>query len=532
MKLTNPKKYLIFYLCRNYFDKSKGESLARVFQIRSGIISLINIFYFEQLSQFSDYLKSYSKKQALIVIESEDAIITEEKIPYLIGFDRIAIIKRKAGQILGEDTLIHYFSKGRSKDKDRQETIVFLGIGDSNKWNPWILAIRDRKLFIKAVTIPTFICSSYHQNWRTSKTKDEILIQVAWNYGGLSQSVIANGLPIFSRFFPWLDIPYSDNSNELNNGWDIDKAKLESANQTKKLLTFLQGQGLWNPGQPTNLSVVLPANLTNANIQFDEIFGFAPNVVFAPTLSDIRYQLKDNASINYGAETLYIDYLVKSKKILQCAPDDIRYRYLNWLAMRFSSNLFFAILLICLVIVGYLGIEVGYHIYKSNQQQKQINTITARYNKLREQFPNIGISNDQLRQIIYLTDGLENCHHGLPDFFKQLAIINKNYPQIEFSEIEWDQNQTYKSEFKTKDLINTTEILCSGKYILKGYIATYANNSQRDLENIYNSWLADAEKLGVTIKNITSPVNIQTGKFSENQAPPERAEFEIMVTIK
>lgn len=538
MQLNKPESYFLVYLARNYFHVENGFTVAKIYSYSLGKITLTNIFYEAKINEFRNFIISLPAKPVIVLIESEDLIITSEKIPYLIGFDRLSVINRKTSQALPDGTIAHYHSKGRSATGERQEEILIFGLADSDNWKAWIQVLSQSRMYIKALTTPTLVSASSALSSGLVDENSSLIMQVSWNYGGIVQTVLERGLPIFTRFFPWITKPFSDDTREFNKGWDLENAHQESITQTKKMLLFLQGRGLWSPTLRTPLSVIIPANLADAKIDFPEIQGIDWKVVVAPSQSESLLPEKDQIShgqtlpINYGSETLFIKEMACTNSLLQCGNNETRFRFLNWRARRIVMRVMAWLLIIALIIIGILGIKLLIISYNNNKLQSEINNIAIQYSALRQRFPKINISNNALRQIIYLQENLAKCNPAMPDFIKELSKINEQHQQIELSEVEWNQGNKANQVFSEKELIGAPTINCNATFKISGNIIATSHNNWRDIENIFNNWIAAVGKTGVNTEIKTPPLDLSKGKYSETVTTPLKAKFVVIFNLK
>ena len=510
--LIKPHQYWLFYFC-------KAE--VRVYRMM-GTLRLIQCWQREvpeHFSNFQTFALNLANTPVLVLIESEDHRIHTEKIPFILGWDRLSLIDRKLTALGAADkTLANFISQGRSQNAEgqKEEKLQLIALTDSADHLPWLLVLRQAHTRIAAVTTTALVTAS---TARETGNTDRISLHASWNRGGLVQTLLDKGIPTLVRFCPWASDIWS-----AEKGWNIPLGVETTTTQTKKLLIYLQDRGLWSSTLRTPLTITLPSSIGHdKTIDWQEILGISWHTVIAPETI-----LPDNhtTSVWLGGESLALTQMASLPNVFQLAPRSLRIHFLHWRLLRLVWRVVTVMVLLLMLASTYYGGQWLYSAWQNKETANLTTDIEAQYQKKQAAFPKIGISNHDLRNTVSLAQANKQCYQAPPDLLLALSRIMQNHPQIELTKIRWNIDLV-RTDSRYADSL---DLICIQDYQLDGVINSTATQSQRDIQMRFEHWVAEivaltANKIKVQIK--TPPLNLAEGKYREDEPAPTKALFVI-----
>lgn len=511
-----PEKWWLFYL--------SAKDL-RLFRQIGGVWRIVAYWQNDPSSAMENFRRLPLENAAVLVLaESEDLAVHTEKIPLIFGRDRHSLIERKLSALSGNNALSFFVSQGKVAGEHGEramEQLILTAIVDSEKFLPWIQAIRQAGARIAGVTTTTLAVATLGR--RVRHQAEGISLHISWNSAGLVQSVINHGFPMLSRFCAW-----AEDIGSAEQGWNIDRGVATIVAQTHKLLAYLQGRGLWSASLNTPIQVVLPAQVPASAVSLEAIAGISWQMINAPSILSASLQNcpPPPNRLNHGGEILLLTELSAVKNIDQVAKGTIRRRYLHWLALRYNLRAMSMVATVLLALVVYDGGQWLYQVWQIRNVQSTQSDLQSRYREKRQSFPAVGVSNQHLREAIALGEQVQECYPSLPPLILQLSDLQLKHPTIELNSVHWQNGLAETSPAQAKTM-------CALTLSLKGLVVVAPKDSQRDIQARFEAWINAMRALSKNVKVTVAspPLNLAQGKYVDNAPTPERANFAIDINV-
>ncbi len=194
---------------------------------------------------FSEYLRQHRHSLFAIVADVAEEGFQLERMPYIQGSDRRAMIRRKLGQHFYGTPLATAIPQGREKSGRRDERMLFVALPRPQHFEGWLGVLRDSESQVRGLyTLPLVVASLVNKT--IAALPQSLIITVT--RGGLRQTFFEHGQLRFSRLTP---LP----------GGSADAPAVAAA-ESVSIYQYLSGQRLLGHGAPlTTLILCHPAEV-------------------------------------------------------------------------------------------------------------------------------------------------------------------------------------------------------------------------------------------------------------------------------
>ncbi|MCM8613352.1 hypothetical protein [Accumulibacter sp.] len=370
--------------------------------------------------RFLRYLEGKRKSLFWLLANVADEGFHVEKIPFLRGDDRKAVIARKLGQHFFSATLTASLSLGYEKSRRKDERVLLAALTNNEFFAPWLAALASSGVALAGVHSVSMLGATL---LRRLGVADERCLLLTIQDQSIRQSYLEKGQLQFSRLSP---LPNSS----------IGGIAQTFAAEARKLQQYLVSQRLIARQQPIRACLVAHPQAISA---------IQSTCVDSDTLSFAIFDLEHCAQ-HSGLATLPTDsrcdrlllhLLASDPPRSQFANDQQRHGYDLWLVRSALQGAGVVALAACLLWAG----KQAYDAHQVNQEVDLLVSETAlarrRYDEIVRTFPPIATSNDNLRRVIDRYLEVERSA-GSPDYlWRELGRALGVAPAIELDALDW-----------------------------------------------------------------------------------------------
>ena len=398
----------------------------RVYRWKGGRLELEASFAADEpdLSEFSRFAKSTSKSRYYVLADLAGEDFHEEKIPWLRGSDRDAIIQRRLAQRYRDTRLAATSTLGTVAGERKDERLLLASFTNTQQFSPWLDALSEAGVRLAGVYSAPFAAPAI-----VSRIGDKLsagnsrVFLVSLNSTGLRQSFVEDGKLRFSR---------------LEQLGDVSPEALPAfvRSETFRLYQYLGSLRLLpRDGPPLAAVVVTPPGQQAA---FEQALVSDTRLTFRTIeLPDAAKALGIKKADGISAEQLYLHSTAKRTPKAQFASNEDRRTYLVWQFQRYIVAAGVAGLAAISLFSGAKWLEVM-NLRDQAATQAQESSIAAReYERITSAFPVTQTSTDNLRVTVDEFRGISARTTTLEPALVHLSKALEKFPEIEIDQLVW-----------------------------------------------------------------------------------------------
>jgi hypothetical protein len=348
-----------------------------------------------------------------------------DTIPFVRGADRRALLERKLAQRYRDTSLSLVLSTGTEKTQRRDERLLFSSFTNTQQFQPWLAAVRERELAVAGVYSVALVAGSLAA--ALGQKKGPCLL-VTLEEAGLRQSYVEGGRLRFSRLGP-LDAASATNPDRVAEAFD---------RETTRVYQYLAAMRvLPKDGGPLETVLVAPPG------QYERIVAATPRVAQLK-VSVVEFETAVRATglrgmpEGMGAEALYLHLLARRAPRDQYARENLRgsFRIWQWrnALLAGGATLFVG----CLI---YAGLNVA-RIHSVNEEiradHEQSRAAAARYAGMTSNFPAMPTTTENLRTTMQNYGTVVKQTRSPSRLLADLSRAVTASPRIELESASWE----------------------------------------------------------------------------------------------
>ena len=371
-------------------------------------------------SRFASYLAGNRKSLFRLVANVSEEGFHIEKIPFLRGDDREAVIARKLGQHFFSATLTTSLSLGYEKSRRKDERVLLAALTSNEFFAPWLEAIASSGVALAGVHSLSLLGPLL---LRKLGIADERCLLLTIQDQSIRQSYLEKGQLHFSRLSPL----QNSSIGGIAQTFAAEARKLQQYLVSQRLLGRQQAIRACLVAHPQAIGAIQSSCVDSETLSFAilDVETCAQRCGLATVPTDSR------------CERLFLHLLASDPPRSQFASDRQRHGYHLWLVRSALQGVGTVALAACLLWSG----KQFFDAYQVRQEVDLLVSETAlarqRYEEIVRTFPPIPTSNDNLRRVIDRYVELERAT-GSPDYlWRELGRALRGVPAIELEGLDW-----------------------------------------------------------------------------------------------
>ena len=385
----------------------------------------------EGAEAFSQYISARKLGLFYLLADVVEEDFHQDTIPFVRGADRRALLDRKLAQRYRDTSLSLALSMGYEKTQRRDEKILFSSFTNTQQFQPWLAAARERDLTIAGVYSIALLAGPLAI--KLGAKKGPALI-VTLEEAGLRQSFVEGGKLRFSRLGP-LDAASVTNPDRVAEAFD---------RETTRVYQYLSAMRvLQKDAPPLETALVAPSG------QRERILAAAPRV---PQLRVTVVDLDDGARAvglrglppGAGAEALFLHLLAKAPPREQYARENLRgaFRVWQWRnAMVWGSA---AAMGGCMLYAGVNLLKVHDLKQEIEADRSQAQLAGQTYSGVTAKFPPVPTSSDNLRTTMERYGTVVKQTRTPKPLLVDISRALGASPKIELESLRWETTMGLK----------------------------------------------------------------------------------------
>jgi hypothetical protein len=379
----------------------------------------------EGAAAFAQYIANRKLGLFYLLVDVVEEDFHQDTIPFVRGADRRALLDRKLAQRYRDTSLSLVLSAGSEKTQRRDERIVFSSFTNTQQFQPWIGALREREIAVAGVYSVALLAGPLAVALGHKKVPCLI---VTLEEAGLRQSYVEGGRLRFSRLGP-LDASTATHPDRVAEAFDRETSRVHQYLAAMRLLPKDSG--------PLETVLIAPRN------QHERIMAAAPRV---PQLKVSVVEFESAARAiglrgmpdGIGAEALFLHLLAKNAPREQYARENLRgsYRMWQWRNALLAGGA--TVMAGCLVFAG-LNIARLYSVQediRADRQQAQV--AASQYAGMTAKFPPMPTTTDNLRMAMQQFGTVVKQTRTPSRLLADLSRAIGASPRVEIEQIQWE----------------------------------------------------------------------------------------------
>lgn len=355
----------------------------------------------------------------------------QDTIPFVRGNDRRALLERKLAQRYRDTSLSLVLSTGTEKTQRRDERILFSSFTNTQQFQPWLAAVRERELAVAGVYSVALLAGSLAT--ALGQKKGPCLL-VTLGEAGLRQSYVEGGRLRFSRLGP-LDAGSATSPDRIAEAFD---------RETTRVYQYLAAMRvLPKDDRPLETLLVAPPG------QHERILAAAPRVAQLK-VSVVEFESAVRAAglrgmpEGMGAEALYLHLLARRPPRDQYARESLRgsFRIWQWrnALLAGGATLFAG----CLIYAGLNAARIQSVNDEIRVDREQARTAAARYAGMTANFPAMPTTTENLRTAMQHYGTVVKQTRSPSRLLADLSRAVTASPRIELESLNWENTSSLR----------------------------------------------------------------------------------------
>jgi len=447
-------------------------------------------------ARFARHLASNRKSLFWLLANVADEGFHIEKIPFLRGDDRQAVIARKLGQHFFSAMLTTSLSLGYEKSRRKDERVLLAALTNNGFFAPWLDVLANSGVALAGVHSVSMLGSSL---LRKLAVADERCLLLTIQDQSIRQSYLKNGQLQFSRLSP---LPNSSIGG-IAQTFAAEARKLQQYLVSQRLIARQQAIRACLVAHPQAISAIEASCIDSETLSFTvlDLERCAQRSGLATLPTDSR------------CERLFLHLLASDPPRSQFANDRQRHGYHLWLVRSALQGAGAVALAACLLWAG----KQAYDAYQLNREVDVVASETVlarrRYEEIVRTFPPIPTSNDNLRRVIDRYLELERSM-GSPDYlWRELGRALSGVPAVELDALDWKLTPAARSAGGGDGKGREPPEPGSETIIVRGSIRLGDDSHPRQVLTVFNRFL-DALRRNpqLAIEVLQQPFDVESGK--------------------
>jgi len=373
------------------------------------------------IDSFRSFLTRHRGALFYVIADLAGEDFHEDKIPFLRGAERRAVVDRRLAQRYRDTRLAAAISLGIVRDERRNERLLLASFTNAQQFAPWLDALADAGIKLAGVYSVPMLAPALAARLGA---RQERCIVVSVNRAGLRQSFIENGKLRFARLAPTVNLA-------------PESLALFVRSETARLAQYLGTlRAIPKDGTPLKVFVITPrgerARFEQA-LTSDEWLEFV-TIELPEALG--RAGLRSRPEDGF-AETLYLHLAARKPPKDQFAKLEERRGYLVWQLQRAVTTAGVAGLAACALYAGAIWVDILRVRDATYAQQRESREAAERYARITRAFPVTQTTTDNLKATVNEFRKIATRTASPEGALVHLSSVLEQFPEIELDNLHW-----------------------------------------------------------------------------------------------
>ncbi len=371
---------------------------------------------------FHGYSLSHPRSVYRLLADIQDEGFGFESIPYVMGADRKALIRRKLGQHFLGTPFTCAISHGRDPAGRRDERMLFLALTRAQLLEPWLAALRAAQAQLAGIYSAPLVCQALAGALKLERAGEAVLL-VTSGASGVRQSCFVEGRLRFSRL------------SALTGDGVAERARI-CAEEPAKLYQYLVGQRILARGtrlptivlcDPSERAMLAAACPSAGELEFD----FA-SLRAAESACGLR-----GTHTGGSADSLLLHLLATRPPKVQFAPEPDRHLYR-------IGQVRFAMLSGAAIVLAGCVLASAKHLYEARAVREQARAVVleageyaARHRAILDRLPPVPAALEDVRAVVDRYEEIERRSAPIEPMLRHISQALEAVPEIELERVEW-----------------------------------------------------------------------------------------------
>lgn len=372
------------------------------------------------LERFADYLRAHARCAVRVLANVGEEGHQIELIPFLRGKDRATLLERKFDQIFLGTSLVTAYSLGYEKTKRKNERLLLSALTNSALFQPWLNALASAEAPLAGL----YAISQFSGQLlaKLGKVPPRCLL-VTMQDSSLRESYVVDGVAVFSRMVPLADVSVAGMASGV-------------ASEVGKLHQYLVGQR--QIARNETLAVVVLAHTSAlaavraACVESAGLTYLLHDIADAAARIGLRQSPADSR-----CDALFLRLLANAPPREQFLPPSLRHDFHIHQAKRLLLVSGLATLGGAMILTAGSMLATYNNRQETQSFSRDEAVVARRYQEVLSTFPQLGVSNDALRQFAQRYQAIERVRRQPAFAYQYLSRALDASPAIEIDSIAW-----------------------------------------------------------------------------------------------
>lgn len=373
------------------------------------------------LTAFREYLKAHRGALVRLVADLAGEDFHEDRIPYLRGSDRQAVIERRLAQRYRDTRLAAALPLGYVAEGRRNERLLLASFTNTQQFAPWLEALAEAGARLSGVYSVPLLAPAVAARLGT---KSGYSIVVSADRAGLRQSFVENGRLRFARL---------EQTVELAPQALAALARAETVRLAQYLGTL---RALPREGPPVQVVAIAPpgerAAFERALVSDERLAFHTVGLEEAARKCGLK-RVPEGAA----AECLYLALAARHPPREQFARQEDRRGFFLWRLQRGIAAAGAAGFAACVLYAGALWIDLHGVKDQISVQQREAREATQRHERITASFPVTQTSTDNLKATVLEFTRIAAQSASPEPALAYLSQVLDRFPQMEIEQVQW-----------------------------------------------------------------------------------------------
>lgn len=461
------------------------------------------------------YLHARPNRQFRILANVGEEGHQIELIPFLRGKDRATLLERKLGQIFFGSSLATARSLGYEKTKRKNERLLLSALTNQAFFQPWLNILAAAETPLAGLYSVSQLSGALLA--KLGKIPPRCLLVTMQDHS-LRESFLIDGVAVFSRMAPLADSSIAGIAAGM-------------ATEATKLHQYLVGQR--QIGRNDSLPVVVLAHtsaLTAVRTACVETAGLhyvIHDLVEVAARVGLRQPPEDSR-----CDGVFLHLLASMPPSEQFLPRSLRHDFRIHQTKRLLLASGFAALASAALFAAWSLLATYNHHQETQAFARDEAVLARRYQEVLATFPQIGISNDALRQFAQRHQAIERVRRQPAVAYRYLSQAMDISPAIELDAIEWKVTSPAAQDATPgkAGLLNATEEVA----IVRGVLRLPTGTPPRQVVAAFDEFVRQLSRdPAANVSVVQQPFDTEPGRTlrgsTDERSPTQAPTFSVRI---
>ena len=392
-------------------------------------------------AKFREYFKGREGALAQIVADLGGEDFHEDRIPYLRGAERQAVIERRLAQRYRDARLATALPLGYAADERRNERLLLASFNDTRQFAPWLEVLEKARVRLAAVSSTPLLAPALAARLGV---KSGACFVMSANRAGLRQCFLENGRLRFARL---------ERIAENAAGFTSVFVRTE----TERMLQYLGTQGALPRNGPPLPVLLIVADEERAH--FERTLGLGAGLAFT-TISLSEAARKTGLRIapdGTAAERLYLQIAALQPPREQFLRGEDRRSFLTWRLQRSIVVAGTAGFVTCGAYAATLWLEQLAVRGRIEGVKSETAQARDRLDRIRARFPSAPTTIESMKSTALEFRGIAARSASPEGAFEHVSRALERSPQIELDALTWSAGAEPAQTLEISGRVNATQ---------------------------------------------------------------------------